>query len=65
MEQCNDNRWEIINETKQYIINATNIDTSPEEMAVLDSFCFRLWQLGLTKRNLDELRRLRDKAKGE
>ena len=57
-EQCCDDRFEIINETKQYIINATNIETSPEEMAVLDSICFRLWQLGLTKRNKDKLKEL-------
>ena len=57
-EQCGDDRFEIINETKQYIINATNIETSPEEMNVLDSICFRLWQLGLTKRNKDKLKEL-------
>ena len=57
-EQCCDDRFEIINETKQYIINATNIETSPEEMNVLDSICFRLWQLGLTKRNKDKLKEL-------
>lgn len=56
MEQCNDNRHEIIKETKEYIIRATNIDTDKDEMKVLDSICFRLWQLGLTKRNLDKLR---------
>ena len=57
-EQCNDNRFEIIKETKEYIINATNIDTSPDEMKVLDDICFRLWQLGLTKRNKDKLNEL-------
>lgn len=57
-EECCDDRFEIINETKQYIINATNIETSPEEMNVLDSICFRLWQLGLTKRNKDKLKEL-------
>jgi hypothetical protein len=57
-EQCGDDRFEIINETKQYIINATNIETSPDEMNVLDSICFRLWQLGLTKRNKDKLKEL-------
>lgn len=56
MDQCNDNRNEIIKETKEYIIRATNIDTDKDEMKVLDSICFRLWQLGLTKRNLDKLR---------
>ena len=55
MEQCNDNRHEIIKETKEYIIRATNIDTDKDEMKVLDSICFRLWQLGLTKRNKDRL----------
>ena len=59
-EQCCDDRFEIINETKQYIINATNIETSPEEMNVLDSICFRLWQLGLTKRNKDKLTELKN-----
>lgn len=56
MDQCNDNRNEIIKETKEYIIRSTNIDTDKDEMKVLDSICFRLWQLGLTKRNLDKLR---------
>lgn len=57
-EMCGDNRFEIIKETKEYIIRATNIDTSKEEMEVLDSICFRLWQLGLTKRNLDKLKKM-------
>lgn len=61
-EQCGDDRFEIINETKEYIINATNIETSSEEMAVLDSICFRLWQLGLTKRNKDKLKEFEVKA---
>ncbi len=56
MDQCNDNRNEIIKETKEYIIRSTNIDTDKDEMKVLDNICFRLWQLGLTKRNLDKLR---------
>lgn len=62
-EQCSDNRFEIIEETKNYIINATNIETSIEEMKVLDCFCFRLWQLGLTKRNKDKLKILEEKEK--
>lgn len=62
-EQCNDNRFEIIKETKEYIISATNIDTSPDEMKVLDDICFRLWQLGLTKRNKDKLTELKEKTK--
>ena len=57
-ETCDDNRFEIIKELKEYIIEATNIETSPDEMKVLDDICFRLWQLGLTletKRNLKKL----------
>ena len=57
-EACGDNRFEIIKETKEYIIRATNIDTSKDEMEVLDNICFRLWQLGLTKRNLDRLKKM-------
>lgn len=55
---CTDNRFKVIEELKNYIIEATNIETSPDEMKVLDDFCFRLWQLDLTletKRKLKEL----------
>lgn len=57
-EMCNDNRFEIIRELKNYIIEATNIDTSPKEMEVLDNFCFRLWQLGLTLETKNKLKSL-------
>ena len=60
-EQCTDDRFEIISETKQHIIDATNIEMSPDKMKVLDDICFRLWQLGLTKRNKDRLRYLEAK----
>ena len=55
---CDDNQFKVIKELKEYIIEATNIETSPKEMEVLDDICFRLWQLGLTletKRKLKEL----------
>ena len=55
---CDDNQFKVIKELKEYIIEATNIETSPDEMKVLDDICFRLWQLGLTletKRKLKEL----------
>lgn len=44
---CTDNRFEIIKRAKEYIINNTNIETSADEMKVLDNFLFRMWQLGL------------------
>lgn len=41
-----DNRFEIIEKAKTHILEATNINTSPEEMKVLDNFLFRCWQMG-------------------
>lgn len=43
---CGDNRFEIIAKAKQSILDSTNIDTSPNEMKVLDNFLFRCWQMG-------------------
>ena len=52
---CGDNRFEIIAEAKSDLLEATNIKDSPEEMAVLDSFLFRCWQMGwLRKYELNE-----------
>jgi hypothetical protein len=45
-EVCTDNRFEIIEKAKKHILEATNINTSPEEMKVLDNFLFRCWQMG-------------------
>ena len=45
-ETCTDNRFEIIEKAKRHILEVTNIDTSPEEMKVLDNFLFRCWQMG-------------------
>ena len=45
-ELCGDNRFEIIERAKNDLLNCTNIHTSPEEMAVLDCFLFRCWQMG-------------------
>ena len=44
-EMCNDNRFELIEKYKQKLIEATNIETSKDEMAVLDDILFRLWQM--------------------
>ncbi len=46
MEMCGDNRFEVIERAKEHLLDATNIETSEEEMAVLDNFLFRCWQMG-------------------
>lgn len=43
---CGDNRLEIIGKAKEALIESTNIEDSPEEMAVLNNFLFRCWQMG-------------------
>lgn len=48
-EVCTDNRFEIIDKAKNDILDATNINTSDDEMKVLDSFLFRCWQMGWLK----------------
>lgn len=47
---CGDNRFEIIGRAKEDIISSTNISQSAKEMAVLDSFLFRCWQMGWLKK---------------
>lgn len=46
MVKCNDNRFEIIEKAKQDLLNSTNIESSTDEMEVLDNFLFRCWQMG-------------------
>lgn len=45
-----DGRFEIIDRAKKHILEATNIETSPKEMEVLDDFLFRCWQMGWLKK---------------
>lgn len=45
-ELCTDNRFELIAECKNQIIEATNIETAENEMAVIDNILFRFWQMG-------------------
>lgn len=45
-ETCSDNRFETIKNAKDDIIKSTNIETSPDEMRVLDNILFRCWQMG-------------------
>lgn len=45
-EICTDNRFEIIAAYKKKLIERTNIQSRPEEMAVIDNVLFRFWQMG-------------------
>lgn len=66
MNECiTDNRFEIIARAKQALLDSTNIDTSPDEMACLDSFLFRCWQMGwLDKYEKDLVEVVRKPVKG-
>ena len=44
-ELCGDNRFELIKKYKEKLIEATNIETSKDEMDVIDSVLFRFWQM--------------------
>lgn len=46
MDMCGDNRFVIIGKAKEDLLKSTNIESSPAEMDVLDSFLFRAWQMG-------------------
>lgn len=43
---CDDNRFELIEKYKQKLIEETNIESTPDEMKVLDNILFRFWQMG-------------------
>lgn len=43
---CGDNRFEIIEAYKKRLIEDTNIESRPEEMAVIDNILLRFWQMG-------------------
>lgn len=56
-EMCNDNRFDIIAAAKADLLRNTNINTSKDEMAVLDHILFRMWQVGaLTKYEAPQVR---------
>lgn len=44
---CGDNRFTIIELAKEDILQSTNIESSKDEMKLLDNFLFRCWQMGL------------------
>lgn len=45
-EICTDNRFKIIEAYKKMLLERTNIETSPDEMSVIDNILFRFWQMG-------------------
>lgn len=51
-DTCGDDRFELIATARAKLLDATNIESRPEEVAVLDSILFRCWQMGW----LDQLR---------
>ena len=53
-ELCTDNRFDLIEKYKKKLIEATNIETSIEEMKVLDSILFRFWQMSWLKEEAKE-----------
>ena len=62
---CNDNRFELIEKAKQRLIKATNIETSPEEMKVLDSILFRFWQMGWLENNNENYEMLKERLENK
>ena len=51
-DTCGDDRFELIATARAKLLDATNIESRPEEVAILDSILFRCWQMGW----LDSLR---------
>lgn len=45
-DMCSDDRFELIGLAKDELFEFTNINDSPDEVAVLDSILFRIWQMG-------------------
>ena len=43
---CGDNRFEIVRKATVDLMKSTNIDSSPDELAVLENILFRAWQMG-------------------
>lgn len=49
MDMHDDNCLELIERYKKQLVESTNIKSSPDEMAVIDSILFRFWQMGWLK----------------
>lgn len=65
MEICGDNRFEVIEKAKQHLLDSTNIGTAPDEMAVLDNFLFRCWQMGWLDKYDDTKKYISEKECGD
>ena len=50
MSYCVDNRFAIIKLAKEDLIKSTNIESSKEEMKVIDNILYRCWQMGWLKK---------------
>lgn len=61
---CNDNRYELIEKYKNKLIESTNIDSSEDEMKVIDNIFFRLWQMDWLDK-LEKLEKIEQILKGE
>jgi hypothetical protein len=61
-DMCNDNRFELIEKYKKELVEATNIETSHEEMQVLDNILFRFWQMGWLD-SIDRMLLVKESAK--
>ncbi len=61
MDICRDNRFDVIERAKKDLVESTNIESSEDEMKVLNTFLFRCWQMGWLKKYEDEIK-LIDKA---
>lgn len=46
MSEYTGSEFEIISKAKQALLDSTNIESSPDEMKVLNDFLFRCWQMG-------------------
>jgi hypothetical protein len=51
-DACDDDSFELIAKAKGELMERTNIEMRPDEMAVIDNILFRCWQMGW----LDQLR---------
>lgn len=61
-DMCDDNRFELIEKYKKKLLESTNIETSPDEMKVLDDILFRFWQMGWLD-SLDRMLLVKESAK--
>jgi len=61
-DMYDDNRFELIEKYKKELIEATNIETAPDEMTVLDDILFRFWQMGWLD-SIDRMLLVKESAK--